>query len=435
MPETITSPSAPGRSMAWRWSVCGLLLLATMLNYMDRQTLSVIVDPYIYDEFGKSPGWYGLTESAFAMAFALGALLVGWMADRWNIYLIYPAAVAVWSLAGFATGFVQDWTGLILCRFLLGLAEAGHWPCSLRTTQHLLPAEKRSLGNGILQSGAALGAIATPFIVVGLVRQAADWPYPFWVIGCLGMAWVVLWLVWVRPRDMHDPRPAQQPGAPDLEADRSRTRVRMPFLVDRRFWVLAIVVVSINIAWHYFRAWLTQVLRALGYDRDEAILFNSAYYFAADAGSLCVGFATLFLIRRGLPVHRARVFVFAACTALTLLGVVVALLPRGPLVLVLLLVIAFGSLGLFPNYYSFTQEITVEHQGKVTGTLSCINWLAVAVLQAVIGQLVEWTGSHAVGMVLCSLAPLAGLAALVFYWETPGAGPRGTGSKDMLNKV
>src|SRR5262249_54205137 len=153
---------------AWKWWVCGLLLLATMLNYMDRQTLSLTVTS-IYQEFGHRPSLYGLAEAAFSVAFALGALLVGWMADRWNVFWIYPSLVVLWSLAGFATGFVQGWAGLIVCRFLLGLAEAGHWACSLRTTQHLLPSEKRSLGNGILQSGAAVGAIITPLAVWVLV--------------------------------------------------------------------------------------------------------------------------------------------------------------------------------------------------------------------------------------------------------------------------
>jgi hypothetical protein len=110
---------------------------------------------------------------------------------------------------------------------------------------------------------------------------------------------------------------------------------------------------------------------------------------------------------------------FAACTLLTLLGVVVAFLPKGPLVIVLLLIIAFGSLGLFPNYYSFQQELTIHHQGKVTGTLGCINWLAVAGLQAAVGQLVEWTGYHSTGMIFASLAPLVGLGALIFGWREP----------------
>jgi ACS family hexuronate transporter-like MFS transporter len=390
-----------------------------MINYMDRQTLSLTIT-YVYDQFGKDPALYGFTETCFSVAFALGALLVGWLADRWNIFWIYPATVTLWSVAGFATGFAEGWLGLMVCRFFLGLAEAGHWPCALRTTQHLLPPDQRSMGNGILQSGAAIGALITPFVVVALVQQSEQWRRPFWVVGGLGLSWVALWLLWVRPRDLPTFRP-QKRSANGAFPDKDESPP-YAFLRDRRFWVLVVVVISINIAWHYFRAWLTQVMDASGYSRDESIMFNSAYYIAADAGSLSVGFATLFLGRRGVSVYSARVWMFAGCTLLTLLGVVVAFLAQGVLFLILLLVIAFGSLGLFPIYYSFSQDITVRHQGKVNGTLGFLNWMAVAGLQALIGLLVKWTGSHAVGMVICSLAPVAGLAALLVFWRRPGVG-------------
>ncbi len=82
----------------------------------------------------------------------------------------------------------------------------------------------------------------------------------------------------------------------------------------------------------------------------------------------------------------------------------------------LLLVIAFASLGLFPIYYSFSQELTTRHQGKLTGALGCINWLAMYLLQAGIGESVKATGSYSMGVALAGLAPLVGVAALVFLW-------------------
>src|SRR5262249_23322121 len=255
-----------------------------------------------------------------------GALLVGWMADQWNIFWIYPGAVVIWSLAGFCTGFVQGWVGLMFCRFLLGLAEAGHWPCSLRTTQHLLPVEKRSVGKGILQSGAAMGAIITRFVVVARVGQSADWPYPFWVVGGLGLSWVVLWFCTIRPRDLATPRASAVVETIKLSPETEPKPGPWHFFRDRRYWVLVAIVVSINMPWHYFLFWLPPFLDSLGYEWNDAIMFTSAYFLAADAGSLAAGFATLFLIGRGIPVHRARVLTFGACALLTVLGVVVAFL-------------------------------------------------------------------------------------------------------------
>src|SRR6201993_3309477 len=94
------------RGQVWKWWACGLLLLATTINYMDRLTLTQtskrVMKALEFDESG-----YGELESAFAYAFALGAVLVGWMADRWNVRWLYPAALLIWSMAGFLTGLVN----------------------------------------------------------------------------------------------------------------------------------------------------------------------------------------------------------------------------------------------------------------------------------------------------------------------------------------
>src|SRR5262249_34011556 len=153
-------------------------------NYMDRLTLNQMAKPIMAD-FGLDARHYSQLESAFGIAFALGAVLMGWLADRWNVRSIYAAAVLLWSLAGFLTGLAQGFVTLLICRFLLGLAESGNWPCALRTTQRILPPSERAMGNSILQSGAAIGAVLTPLVVFVLFREGVpgSWRYPFMVIG------------------------------------------------------------------------------------------------------------------------------------------------------------------------------------------------------------------------------------------------------------
>ena len=123
-----------------------------------------------------------------------------------------------------------------------------------------------------------MGAIITPFVVWYLVPEPSKWRYPFWVIGTLGLVWVALWLVTGRPRDMARHEAPVADGTPAASA--------FSFLADRRFWVLGVVTVTINMAWQFFRAWLTTFLKDQGFERNVYILFNSAYYIAADAGSI-----------------------------------------------------------------------------------------------------------------------------------------------------
>ena len=450
------------RGAAWKWWVCGLLLLATLINYMDRLTLNQTAKR-IMEEVGFDERGYGDLESAFAYAFALGAILSGWLADRINVRWLYPAAVLAWSAAGFATGLVSGFLGLLACRFLLGLAEAGHWPCALRTTQHILPPSERSMGNSILQSGAAVGAVLTPLLILALPQGPGSWRYPFLLVGTAGVGWVLLWLSSVRSTDLKmgqvtaSPAPARLLVAlavlfgvkravrlvPDAPAGLPLTAsfivsavgivlvlrwLRAGTTADpepgpdratfrRRLGVLVVVVILINGTWHFFRAWLPLFLQKQ-HDYSESFMnwFMLAYYVSTDAGTLTAGAMTLALVRRGFPLHSSRLLVFGACALLCTLGVVAAFLPGGLLLLGVLLVTGFGALGLFPNYYAFSQELTARHQGKVTGALGCSCWLAVAPIHEAVGDLVKQTGSYAAGIAVAGFAPLLAAGALAWFW-------------------
>jgi ACS family hexuronate transporter-like MFS transporter len=485
MPVLLPDLHRPHRGPAWKWWVCGLLLLATMINYMDRLTLNLMHTP-IMQECGLGPREYGLLEKAFGIAFALGAILAGWLVDRWGVRWLYPAAVLVWSLAGFLTGLTFGFATLLLCRFLLGLAEAGNWPCALRTTQHLLPPSERTMGNSILQSGAAAGAVLTPPLVLGLFALTNTWRWSFMAVGAIGLVWVAFWLTSVRGADLAITRPPRSPSLMNIlgwlvllytvdlfvhllaqagERPAALDKLlgalglgqvvlprRLPLYVTwgvtllgiggvvlwlarvtrdddrlpralffRRFAALVLMVVTINLTWHFFRAWMPLFLEDQhGYSTQQSGWFNLAYYACADFGSLASGFATLALARRGLGVHTSRCTVFVVCSLLTTTSVAAALLPSGPLLLAVLLVVGFATLGLFPAYYSFSQELTLRHQGKLTGALGCICWMSMALLHEVVGEAGEHSRSYSAGVAGAGLLPLLGAAALGLLWgRTP----------------
>jgi ACS family hexuronate transporter-like MFS transporter len=483
MGVTVPDLSRPDRSSWWKWQICGLLLLATMLNYMDRLTLNQTA-VRIKQEMSLDARDYGHLESAFAFAFALGGLVFGWMADRWSVRWIYPAAILAWSAAGFSTGLAGAFGGLLVCRFCLGLAEAGNWPCALRTTQHILPPSERPMGNSILQSGAALGAIVTPLLVMVLVTGPGTWRYLFQAVGAVGVIWVAVWLWSVRREDLAIPQPkparslivilavlvfllgldiivhlklADDPLVPLLvkigvtttgigavffwlwNITEDDTAVPRATFV-RRYWVLVVLVVTLNATWHFFRAWMPLFLQeGHQYSEAEVQWFTMTYYIVTDIGCLTAGFATLLLARRGLPVHWSRVLVFGTCALLTTLSLAVAFMPKGPLLLGLLLVIGFAALGLFPNYYSFSQEITVQYQGKVTGSLGCTCWLSMSLLHELVGDSIQRTGSYSQAMSLAGLLPLIGVAALVLFWgktqpaTVPAEGPEAGVSAEPMD--
>ena len=454
------------RSANWRWGVCGLLLLAAMLMYMDRLTLSQLATT-ICREYSLTNERFGLLATGFSFAFATGALFFGFLVDRVGPRFLYPAVVIGWSCAGVATAYSQiigawfipddpsilpalgastlgligiesplpsamalvpdrtqvgdqAYLGFMICRIALGFFEAGHWPCALVTTRIILSRGDRTLGNGILQSGAAFGSILTPFVVLPMVTdELGGWRPPFTTIGFIGMFWIVPWLLVIRSGDL------DRNETSDAAAGASEPA---PTIARGDLWrmvgVLVIVVMTINLTWQYFSNWLPKFLQeSHGYSRDAAGRFTSAYYVSAEAGCLGAGILVKWLVGLGWDVHFAKVVTFTGCTALVLLAVLVAFMPTGPLLLIVLLLVAAGTLGFYPNYYSFTQELTKTHQGKVSGALGTIAWIGGAIMQWLVGRSIDETRSYATGIVMAGLVPLLACAALWLLWPKRHAPP------------
>jgi ACS family hexuronate transporter-like MFS transporter len=461
--------SLPARDTSnLKWLVCGMLLLALVLNYMDRQTLSLTITA-IEKEIHLTNTQYGRLEKGFGYAFAFGALFFGVLVDRVSVRWLYPAVLLGWSVAGLATGYadrlgeglaplvigwidlrrlsfgsaepltgtppdpssLRAYLGFLVCRVALGFFEAGQWPCALVTTQRLLSRADRSLGNSILQSGASIGAILTP-IVVGLFAPplsgdgpasgtavaaldestAGWWRSPFVVIGAMGILWIPPWLWMSWGIDLRRPPPstASEP-ANAAEGDGEW------LLLARRYAALLVVVIVLNMVWQYFRVWLPKMLEQYhGYSPREVRWFIVAYYVATDLGCLSSGALARLLATRGMRVHASRLTAFSICALLTSMSTLASMLPKGPLLLGILLLVGFGALGLFPNYYSFAQELTERHQGKVTGSLGFITWVVSAEMQEIVGRAIDRTQSYAEGVFWIGLTPLLGLAALLLLW-------------------
>jgi len=400
------------RPPSWKWAITGLLLLATTINYMDRVTLAS-ASVRVTRELALDDAQYGNLELAFGWAFAAGSLVFGFLADRVRVYYLYPAILAAWSLMGMATGWTHGYFALIACRTLLGFFEAGHWPCALKTTFTLLSEKDRTMGNSMLQSGASIGAIVTPQIMKLLVtNQPGSWRTTFIAVGGAGLLWVALWLVCLRPRDLETataPVNAAKNDGPGLAA----------ILRSGRFWAVALLIVGAQAAWHIYRVWLMKFLQTgRGYEERAALDFNSLYFIATDVGCILAGFVSLWLIRRrGASPHNARRTVYAGACVLTSLSVLLPSLGKGWPLLATLLLIGAGALALFPCYYSFVQDLSPNHVGRLTGLLSLWVWAVTSPMHSFFGLLADRTKSYDVGLVIAGLAPWLGVIAMKLLWR------------------
>jgi MFS transporter, ACS family, hexuronate transporter len=436
------------RPPAWKWTICGLLFLATMMMYMDRQTLAAM-GPRIKGELILDNTQFGTIDLAFGMAFAIGSILNGLIADRLSIRWFYPVMLIGWSLAGVATGYGdqigeflgtlfpalipagteaevksgQSFLGLIVCRSVLGYFESGHWPCALITTQRLLSGSDRALGNSVLQSGASIGAVLTPLVAwLMLDELPGSWRLPFTVIGLGGIAWIIPWLLLIRARDLQRPAASSVldagkdgTAAPDLAAA----------IFIRRFLVLLAVVIPINMVWQFFRLWTQSMLQEQHhYSEQFVFFFSAAFYLVADVGCIAVGSATKVFTSRDWTLQQARVTLFSICTVLVLIGMTASQLQAGWPLLGILLLVGCGALGFFPTYYSLTQDMSRRHQGLIGGTLGATTWVVTSLMQRSVGKSVDLTKSYGDAIFWICLTPLIAWVALTFFWGRSPTDPK-----------
>ncbi|HVK15897.1 MAG TPA: MFS transporter [Fimbriiglobus sp.] len=383
----MSSPE-PGSPSPWRWWVAALLLGATTINYLDRVALNQTAAA-IKTTFALSNTDYGWLESGFVLAFGIGAVVTGILVDWIGVRWMYPLSVLGWSAAGFLTGFSQTYTFLLSCRVMLGLFEAGNWPCGIRTVRQVMPPQERSFGVAIFQSGTGLGAMLTPGIVALCLAWTIPgdpfaWQLPFRVIGLIGIVWAVLWVFTV-PGRVLDPEHAVRSASDRTAGGGSFWEV----FLNRKFYILIVLVTGVNTTWHTFRVWLPLYLETqLGYSKSDMQWLTFTYYLVADVGSWTVGLTVLGLTRARVDLFRSRLTTFGVGVGLVLTSALMPFLGRDA-VLAVIFVTGFGALGLFATYFALSQEVSGRHQGKVTGTLGLLNSIYLGIVYVVQGAVTD----------------------------------------------
>lgn len=410
---------------SWKWWVCGVVLLATMLNYMDRQALPQLTTE-IQAKYNIDNAQYGMLEKYFSRGFALGSLFFGLLADRFGPRLIYPVVLFGWSMAGLLTPFMS-WPSvtdhfafgknpdsgpfywLLGCRTLLGIFESGHWPCALITARQVLMAKDRTLGNGILQSGAMVGTVLIITYTGAIIEFEGSWQIVFWSVGLLGLFWIPLWFKLIKPGDLT--------GVTPPAATESVTSIwSVSFL--RMYLTLGVVVASLAVSFQFLRAWTPKyLLESLKFTNQQQVAISITCYIFADLGSLLSGILVRKLAGWGTGVHVSRLIAFVIFAGITGLAALIPLVGDRYISVVFLIVAFLGILGLHPIYYALVQELPSRRMGLLSGPLSSIAWLTTAEVQGTLGEHIKETKSYDAGLIVAGLVPFIGLIVLLLLWK------------------
>ncbi|HTL68688.1 MAG TPA: MFS transporter [Lacunisphaera sp.] len=294
--EAMEATAAGGPPPAFsrlRWAVIGFAFLATVLNYIDRQTLSVLA-PTLRQECGITDAQYGLIISAFLGAYTVSNGISGAFVDRVGTKIGYAVFVLWWSVSSMLHAFARGPWSLGTFRLLLGVGEAGNWPAAVKIVSEWFPPQERTLAAGLFNSGAAIGAVVAAPLVAFLALHGG-WRSAFVLTGSLGFLWLAGW--W---RLYRAPEPAAAPARPPPVPIRRLVRTR--FVA-----VFTLSKIFMDPIWYFYIFWIPKYLASV-FHFTLADIGRTAWipFATADAGNLLGGLVTGWMIRHGVPVALAR---------------------------------------------------------------------------------------------------------------------------------
>jgi len=315
------------RGGRYRWLVCSLLFLATTINYVDRQVLALLkptLDAYLQwtnEEFG-------LVNSAFQAAYAVGLLVFGAFVDRFGARLGYAVSIVAWSLAAMGHALASSVTGFGIARAALGLGEGGNFPSAIKAVTLWFPKRERAFATALFNSGANVGAIIAP-AVVPFMALAWGWRAPFVVMGVVGFFWLFLWLPFYdTPQKKTASLTAAELAHIGGESGESgETTERMSWwsiLRYRQAWSFVVAKFMTDPIWWFFLIWLPDYFKSTRkLDIKTSWIHLVTIYTIITALSIAGGWLTGYLVRRGQGISRARktAMLFFACAVVPIVFV------------------------------------------------------------------------------------------------------------------
>lgn len=320
--------------MRRRWWIIALLFLSTVLNYVDRQTLSVLVHT-IQTDLHFSDMDYSRVVQGFLLAYTVAYLVVGrvtdWLGTRWSMALF----LGWWSVANLLTGFAHSLRELGAFRFLLGLGEAGNYTAGPKAVGEWFEPRDRGLAFGIYTAGAMVGATIAPPMIAWLGGNYG-WHAAFFATGAVGLVWLLPWLLVYR----RGPLAGREPAAHVSEVQLWRS-----VLTNRSAWLLMFARMLSDPVWYFYLFWFPKYLMdARGQTLAQVGKIAWIVYLAADLGSVLGGWCSGPLIRRGIKPITARLRVMTIAALIAPAGCLIGAGMPVPIVLAVAAVITFAHL-------------------------------------------------------------------------------------------
>jgi len=295
-----------------RWYIGGLLFLSTVINYIDRQTLSVLA-PFLKEEYKWTNTDFATVLIAFRVAYTIGQSVAGRLLDWLGTGRGLSLSVAFYSLVACLTSTAQGIASFRVFRFLLGTGEAANWPGATKAVSEWFPAKERGWAVALFDSGSSIGGAIAPFLVLYIYRTFGSWRPAFLITGCLGFFWLIAWRRLYRMPENHpriSPEELDKIRRGRASADVVETGLGpvrwLQLLRYRQTWGIMLGRFFLDPYWFLVAEWFALYLISKGFQIEQSILGFWAPFLAADLGNFFGGGLSSYWISRGWPVGRSR---------------------------------------------------------------------------------------------------------------------------------
>jgi MFS transporter, ACS family, aldohexuronate transporter len=294
-----------------RWWIGGMLLASTIINYIDRQTLSVL-SPLLKVEYHWTNTDYANIVIGFRVAYSLGQTIFGRFMDRIGTRRGLSLTVVFYSIVSMATSMARGFYSFATFRFLLGAGESGNWPAATKAVSEWFPKRERGLATALFDSGSSVGGAVAGWLILR-INDHWGWRPAFALPGALGFLWLVVWRRWYHPPESH-PRISEAEREMILTDRRDedaqpttkdplgwRVLLKLP-----QTWAAIVSKALTDPVWFFVTDWLPIYLVAKGIELRSGLIAIWIPFLAADLGNFSGGWISGYLIKRGWSLGAAR---------------------------------------------------------------------------------------------------------------------------------
>jgi MFS transporter, ACS family, hexuronate transporter len=409
----ISSGKRPLRHL--RWYIVSLLCLASLLNYLDRQTLSVLAST-LEKEFKLTDLDYSRITTTFLWTYAVAYLFSGYIVDRLGVRRSFLVFVSGWSIANILHVFARSFTGFAVCRGCLALMEPANFPGGLKAVSEWFPLRERALAVGLFNCGTGLGnALAVP--VAAFLTVHYGWRSAFVCTGGAGLIWVIGWAVVYRnprqhPRLSSEERELIEGGQPDDIPEQTRKVSMLEVLRTRQAWGCMMARMLTDPISYFLYLWTPKYLESeRGFNLKQVGMMAWIPFVVLTAGNILSGALPRWLIGRGWTLNKARktIMLVDSC-AMLVLCYLVTKAPTPLTAVAVLSLVMFGH-AMWANMTLPAEVFPSSVVGTVTGLGGFLGGISGGITQLIIGGVVMRFGYGPI-FAVCSVMYLIALAAV-----------------------